>query len=318
MSSALFFISFACLSTQKPPKVTPQERMPEVITKAEPKMVSFEISQPNETEQVSHGFPPEMIVSIITEDIIRNEPIKLLYSANPPFDRPEILLKWMDINSELYLYLPDELRSREDFKEKAKQNGIEMGLEITERTTARIKPDINARFSLYASDTTNGYLAAPRERQQFEEGDMLKSLKSIKADDQQTWYLITAEQTSDRAQEKQDFEMLTNVGAVNFEDFSLGVDAGWLHWSATEPAIFADQYISGIYTFRFVEHGDLAIYLDFEEISFEGFDSGYAFIEAVEAGALKEGDKVRLIWKKPASSKETPEIVWMPDFAASE
>lgn len=304
----------ACFSAKSPPPtIIENAAESSSIKKAATQTPPAEILPENAYQPRIFDFPDELMVGEINDELIRKNPMLILHSPAPPFDQPEKLLGWMDINVNLYLYLPSSLRNQEEFKEKAIKNGIPMGVELTETTVARVKPDSNTRESLYASDTTNGYLTGERPLQEFPQNATLIPITSTEINGE-TWFQVTAERTSDRESEKEDFEMLSNVGGVEFEDFSFAVDEGWIPASVTKPAIYADQYTSGLYTFESAVNGDLGIYVEFEEISFDGFDIEYSFLEASETDKLQKGDKVRIIWKKPASSTEESLLVWVPTF----
>ena len=263
-------------------------------------------------QEKTFDLPADMVITEITDAMIQNDPSVILYTPSPPFDQRETILAWLDLNVKVYFYLPDELRNDRAIQVRAIQNGIPMGIELTEAFTARVQPDMNAVEARGASYVSNGNLMSGRSRQEYAKGALHTVLKS-KEMDGEIWYQVLEESKTNREDEKEMFDMLNNHG-VSFENFGFSVDEAWIPASLTKNAIYAEQNMSGIYTFNDVQNGDLALYVLFDEISFAGFEQEYAFFDAVLEGKLKSGDKVRVIWRKAANSQEKYDLIWVPEF----
>ena len=286
----------------------PREEVPEKVLVEKQEVVE---AKRGEGERF-FDFPAEQLIPEITDEMITKDPSVILYTPAPPFDQRETILRWLTLNVEVYYYLPDELRDDRAIQVRAIQNGIPMGIELAEDFTARVLPDMNAAQSRGPSEVSNGYLMSGRNLQTYEKGVKHRVLQSKKIDGE-TWLQVVKEKKMDRAEEKNMFDMLDNHG-VSFEEFGFSVDAAWIPKSLTKNAIYAEQNMSGIYTFNEVQNGDLAVYVLFDEISFAGFEQEYAFFDAVLEGKLQRGDKVRVIWRKSASAREEYELLWVPEF----
>jgi len=318
----LFLLSCASKQASSNPKpesaerqevVIPTAAAPEkMVAEAEKRVENKVVEEERGEQEKTFDFPAEMVITEITDTMIQNDPSVILYTSSPPFDQRETILAWLDLNVKVYFYLPEELRNDRAIQVRAIQNGIPMGIELTEAFTARVQPDMNAAEARGASYVSNGNLMSGRSRLEYAKGSLHTVLKSNKLDGE-TWYQVLKESKSNREDEKEMFEMLDNHG-VSFEDFGFSVDAAWIPASLTKNAIYAEQSMSGIYTFNDVQNGDLAVYVLFDEISFAGFEEEYAFFDAVLEGKLKSGDKVRVIWRKAANSPEKYDLIWAPEF----
>jgi hypothetical protein len=187
-----------------------------------------------------------------------------------------------------------------------------MGVKIKADVQARVRPAANAAVSRGSSDTTNGYLVEGRPIQSFAAADRVPVLGATIVDGE-AWIQVTKARSTSREADRKNFETLTNVGGVEFEDFSHAVDAGWIPATGTEPAILSARYFTGLYRLNSVENGDLAVYVGFDEQQFEGFDTPhYTLMTLLESGRIAVGDRIRVVWRESLTKSESAELEWLP------
>jgi hypothetical protein len=252
------------------------------------------------------------LVHELNEATVKTNPMAILMMKNPPFSDPEKIISLMKHNVALFSYLPDKLRKQKKVQEAAIALGIQQGLVMTEDYHARVRPSHTATLAYDKATAPNGYIAEGRPPQKQKKGDLLAAIET-KSVNGENWYLIKRAMKSTKAADDKEWGDAANVGGVKREDFSLSVDPGWIPAKVTHKAITAQQYVSGLYTYDSAQNGDLSIYVSFQEdLGFEGFGPEYDFLFAEEKGLISKGDQIRVIWKKSARSKDSPEIIWTP------
>jgi len=256
--------------------------------------------------------PPDFKVSAAVLSTLAKDPLAIFTLTPSPFEQPQSIPALMEANPGIFEYLPPDLRKQPDLREKAIALGASTGIRFTKDVKARVSPNANAAISYGSNPASNGYLADPRPVQGFSAGDTLKPLSTQTVGDQ-IWYQVTAQRKSSRAEDRENYESLSNVGGIPFEGYTMAIDPGWVPASVTEETILADHYISRECTFNGVQNGDLAVYVDFEEVGFESFDEmAYKLMALQEKGTVSPGDRFRIVWRVPADSRERLSLVWIP------
>lgn len=232
--------------------------------------------------------------------------MQVMFLSEPVTD-PQVAMQWMAANPAVYSYLSRALQEDPAVQARAIELGRVQGVKITDAVIARSAPRSDAPAALYPSDTTNGYLADVRQEQRL--ADTILPILEEKTVDGVRWYRLVAPQTSTREADRSGFEGLSNVGNIDFEDFSFSSDPGWVPADKTTPSVVTQRCGAGLYTFRDVSNGDMGVYVDFEGISFADFDEpNYAILDAAESGQLSSGDQIRLIWCDQS-------IQWLPTLS---
>lgn len=256
--------------------------------------------------------PPGQVVTKLTPEIVKDNPMAVLFMKSPPWDDLARVLALMQHNAELYDYMPPKLRINPNVQALAEKLGLPMGVRITADTQARVRPATDAAVSQGPSDTTNGYLVDNRPVQSFSLGDRVQVLGTISMDGVQ-WLKVTEARPTSREQDRMTFDTLSNVGGVTFKDFSHTIDEGWVPAAITEPAILSARYITGLYRFDSVENGDLAVYVYFDEMGFGGFDTPhYTLMSLLDAGKIKKGDQIRVVWRESLQKSQESTLEWLP------
>lgn len=227
--------------------------------------------------------------------VLAQDPMAVLFARAPGWDDPALVSSWLDVNPAVYGYLPLEVQRQPDVQAKAVALGLPVGVRMTADVVARTAPQADSPVALWASDTTNGYLVEGRQEQAFAAGATAPNLQVQDVDGVQ-WIQVTAPVTRTAAQDDAVFETLSNVGGVERAAFSLATDPGWVPASVTEPAVRSTECSAGLYTFQSVENGDLAVYVNFDEVGTEDFsDAAYTLLAHAESGALTPGAQVYLV-----------------------
>lgn len=253
---------------------------------------------------VTEAAPAPAGVPTFDDATLRSDPMAVLRVAEAPVTDVATVLGWMAVNPKVYDYLPASVQADPAVAERAVSLGYAWGVALSTAVTARSAPRSDAPAAMLPSDTPNGYIYGPREEQQHAAGARLAVLETVEGEGG-SWVRISEEKVADRAEDRAAFDMCDNVGGVAFEDFTYARDPGWIPASSTTPAVLAPRCQAESLTFQGVENGDLAIYVSFEEISFEGFDDhAYTLLSASEAGALSPGDTIQVAWCDDA-------IVWL-------
>ena len=268
----------------------------------------------NTTEQTANVFdiPENQVVTTLTTEIVKENPMAVLFMKSPPWDDLGQVLALMQHNPALYDYMPPKLRGNPNVLALAEKLGLPMGVRFTADTQARTQPAMNAPVSKGASDTTNGYLVDVRPVQSFAAGDQVCVLETTTVNGAQ-WHKVTQAQQTSREQDQESFRTLSNVGGVTFADFSHGVDEGWVPAAITEPVILSARYVTGLYRFASVENGDLGVYVNFDEMGFDGFDTPhYTMLSLFDAGKITKGDRIRVVWRESLQKAQDPTLVWLP------
>jgi len=256
--------------------------------------------------------PADQVVTALTPELVKRDPMSVLFMAAPPWDDRTRVLELMRENVQLYAYMPESLRADPEILALAEALGLPKGVKITKETQARVLPSPDAKVALGPSDTTNGYLADVRPVQSFAADDLLQVFDT-KTVDGTVWVKVTEARPVPRSEDKNLFQMLSNVGGVDFKDFSHTVDEGWIPATSTEPAILSARYITGLYRLASVQNGDMGIYVDFDEQQFSGFDRvHYTLMMLLDGGQISPGDRIRVVWKESLLKSEEPELVWLP------
>jgi hypothetical protein len=256
--------------------------------------------------------PPDQVVTKLTPEIVKDNPMAVLFMKSPPWDDLGQVLALMQHNAELYDYMPPKLRINPNVQALAEKLGLPMGVRITADTQARVRPATGAAVSQGASDTTNGYLVDNRPTQPLALGDRIQVLETTTINGAQ-WHKVTQGRQTSREQDRASFNTLSNVGGVTFENFSHAVDEGWIPAAITEPAILSARYVTGLYQFDSVENGDLGVYVYFDEMGFDGFDTPhYTMMSLLDAGKIKKGDRIRVVWKESLQKSHEPTLEWLP------
>ena len=258
------------------------------------------------------GTPPDQIVSKLTAEIVKRDPIAVMLMKSPPWDDRAQVLELMQHNVHLYDFMPPALRKDPEIQALAAKLGLPMGVKFKSDVQARVRPAADAAVAKGPSDTTNGYLAAGRPIQSFATGDRVAVLGTITVDGV-PWIRVTDAVSTSREEDKQSFNELSNVGGIAFEDFSHAVDEGWIPATVTEPVIMSARYFTGLHRLDSVQNGDLAVYVGFDGLHFEGFDTPhYTLMTLLESGRIAPGDRIRLVWRESLTKSESAELVWLP------
>jgi hypothetical protein len=266
------------------------------------------------TERIVNVFdtPESQMVTKLTPEIVKDNPMAVLFMKSPPWDDLGQVLTLMQHNAALYDYMPPKLRANPNVQALAEKLGLPMGVRFTADTQARTQPAMDAPVSKGASDTTNGYLVDVRPVQSFASGDQVRVLETTTANGVQ-WHKVTQARQTSREQDQKSFRTLSNVGGVTFADFSHGVDEGWVPAAITEPVILSARYVTGLYRFDSVENGDLGVYVNFDEMGFDGFDTPhYTMMSLFDAGKIRKGDRIRVVWKESLQKSHEPTLEWLP------
>ncbi len=256
--------------------------------------------------------PPDQVVTTLTPELVKRDPMAVMFMESPPWDNRARVLELMRHNVQLYDYMPPALRSDPEILALAKELGLPMGVRIKTDTQARVLPSPDAAVALGASDTTNGYLADARPIQSFASDDRVRILGTTTVDGA-PWLQVTEARPVPRREDNKSFNTLSNVGGVAFGDFSHSVDEGWIPATVTEPAILSARYITGLYRLDSVENGDMGIYVYFDEQQFGGFETEhYTLLTLLDSGDIASGDRIRVVWRESLQKSEEPELVWLP------
>lgn len=261
-------------------------------------------------------FAEKDLVHVLTASTVKANPMAILMMKDPPFSEPDKIIALMKHNVALFSYLPEKLRKDKNIREAAISLGVQQGLVMTKNYHARTLPTETATLAYDRATAPNGYIVEGRPPQKLKKGDLLMALQT-KTIGGEKWYLIKRENKSTEAEDQKTWDDSANVGGIKREDFSQSVDSAWIPATVTEKAITADQYVSGLYTYDGTQNGDTAVYVGFiDGPQFDGFGPEYDFLFGEEKGLVASGDRVRVIWKKPAKSEESPQLVWNPLPAA--
>ncbi|MEC8191261.1 MAG: hypothetical protein VX127_00915 [Myxococcota bacterium] len=254
--------------------------------------------------------PPERAVTELTPEVVKADPMAALFVANPPWADRDRVMALLRHNAALYHYLPPALRADPEVRSLAEQLGLPKGVRITADSTGRVAPRADATPAKGPSDTTNGYLVDGRPTRSFVANDRLPVL-ATQVVDGVTWIKVFEGKAVSREKDRSLYRMLSNVGGVPFDDFSLAADDAWIPAAVTEPAIHSARFITGLYPLGGVEHGDLGIYVTLGDRTFSGFDSVHeTLLTLVDAGTVSVGDQIRVVWREPLRKSEAPELVW--------
>jgi len=250
-------------------------------------------------------FPQTLTAADLTEAMLKDDPMQVLFLSEPVTD-PAVAMQWMAANPKVYNFLSQSLQDDAAVQARAIELGRTAGAKITDAVIAQREPRSDAPAALYPSDTTNGYLAEPRQQQRLE--DVTLPILEEKTVDGELWYRLVEPHTSTPEEDQASFNNVSNVGGIAFEDFSFSRDPGWVPAAKTTPGVVARRCGAGLYTFASVDNGDMGVYVSFDEIAFDDFDdSNYAILQAFSEDRLAAGDQVRLIWCEDA-------IAWLPAF----
>jgi len=252
-----------------------------------------------------YDFPQTLTPADLTEAALQADPRAVMFLSEPITD-PLQAMQWMAANAEVYSYLPQALQEDAAVQARALELGRMQGATITGSVTARRAPRSDAPVALYPSDTTNGYLSEKRQEQRL--SNVILPILDEKTVDGVRWYQLVAASVTTREEDREGFNDVSNVGSISFEDFSFSSDPGWVPASETTPGVITPRCGVGLYTFESVENGDMGVYVSFDGITFDDFDSpNYAILEAATSGMLTGGDQVRLIWCDGS-------IEWLPSL----
>ena len=256
--------------------------------------------------------PPDQIVTKLTAEIVKRDPVAVMLMKSPPWDDRAQVLDLMQHNVHLYDFMPTALREDPEIRSLAAKLGLPMGVKFKADVQARVRPAAVAAVARGPSDTTNGYLAAGRPTQSFAAADRVAVLGTTTVDGV-PWIRVTDAVPSSREDDQKSFNELSNVGGVTFEDFSHAVDEGWIPAAVTEPVILSARYFTGLYRLNSVENGDLAVYVSFDGLHFEGFDTPhYTLMTLLESGHIAVGDRIRVVWRESLTKSESAELEWLP------
>jgi hypothetical protein len=256
--------------------------------------------------------PPDQVVTTLTPELVKRDPIAVMFMKSPPWADRARVIELMQHNVRLYDFMPTALREDPEIRALAAKLGLPMGVKIKADVQARVHPAADAAVARGPSDTTNGYLAEGRPIQSFASDDRVHVLGTTTVDGV-PWLRVTEAVSNSRKADRKSFEMLSNVGGVAFEDFSHAVDEGWIPAAVTEPAILSARYFTGLYRLNSVENGDLAIYVGFDGLHFEGFDTPhYTLMTLLESGRIAVGDRIRVVWRESLTKSEGAELEWLP------
>jgi hypothetical protein len=256
--------------------------------------------------------PPDQIVTTLTAELVKRDPIAVMLMKSPPWDDRARVIELMQHNVHLYDFLPTALREDPEIRALAAKLGLPMGVKIKADVQARVRPAADAAVAHGPSDTTNGYLAAGRPTQSFAAGDRVAVLGTTTVDGV-PWTRVTEAVSNSRKDDEKSFNELSNVGGVTFEDFSHAVDEGWIPAAVTEPVIMSARYFTGLYRLNSVQNGDLAIYVGFDGLHFEGFDTPhYTLMTLLESGRIAVGDRIRVVWRESLTESESAGLEWLP------
>ena len=256
--------------------------------------------------------PPDQIVTKLTAELVKRDPIAVMLMKSPPWDDRARVIELMQHNVHLYDFMPTALREDPEIRALAAKLGLSMGVKFKADVQARIRPAADAAVAHGPSDTTNGYLAADRPTQSFGTGDRVAVLGTTTVDGV-PWIRVTDAVPSSREDDQKSFNELSNVGGVTFEGFSHAVDEGWIPAAVTEPVILSARYFTGLYRLDSVQNGDLAVYVGFDGLHFEGFDTPhYTLMTLLESGHIAVGDRIRVVWRESLTKSESAEMEWLP------
>ncbi len=259
-----------------------------------------------------YDISPDQVVTELTAEVVKNNPMAVMFMKKPPWEDRKKVLELMQHNVELYTYMPVALREDPEVRKAALALGLPAGVRLTADVPARVRPSKTAALSYGGSDTTNGYLVDKRPQIVFAKGDQAPVLKKTVVDGQE-WIQVNEGRVSSREDDKKTYQMMSNVGGIEFKDFSFSVDPGWIPASATESVVYSPRAVTDVRAFRDVQNGDLAVYVGFEGVDFEGFsETNYTLLSRSEKGLLHSGDRVRLVWLESMVSTEHPKLVWLP------
>ena len=256
--------------------------------------------------------PPDQMVTKLTAEIVKRDPIAVMLMKSPPWDDRARVIELMQHNVHLYDFMPTALREDPEIRALAAKLGLPMGVKFKADVQARVRPAADAAVANGPSDTTNGYVVEGRPIQSFAAADRVAVLGTTTVDGV-PWIRVTDAVPSSREEDKKSFNELSNVGGVTFEDFSHAVDEGWIPAAVTEPVIMSARYFTGLYRLDSVQNGDLAVYVGFDGLHFEGFDTPhYTLMTLLESGHIAPGDRIRLVWRESLTKSESAELEWLP------
>jgi len=256
--------------------------------------------------------PPDQIVTKLTPELVKRDPIVVMLMKSPPWDDRARVIELMQHNVHLYDFMPTALREDPEIRALAAKLGLPMGVKFKADVQARVRPAADAAVAKGPSDTTNGYVVEGRPIQSFTAGDRVAVLGTTTVDGVQ-WIRVTESVSTSREDDEKSFNDVSNVGGVTFEDFSHAVDEGWIPAAVTEPVILSARYFTGLYRLNSVQNGDLAVYVDFDEQDFEGFDTPhYTLMTLLESGHIAVGDRIRVVWRESLTKSESAELEWLP------
>ena len=259
-----------------------------------------------------YDISPDLVVTELTAEVVKNNPMAVMFMKKPPWEDRKKVLELMQHNVELYTYMPVALREDPEIRKSALALGLPAGVRLTADMPARVRPSKSAPLAFGGSDTTNGYLVDKRPQITFSKGDVAPVLKKTVVDGQE-WVQVSEGRVTSREEDKEAYQMMSNVGGIKFEDFSFSMDPGWIPASATESVVYSPRAVTDVRTFEGAQNGDLAVYVGFDGVDFEGFsENNYTLLSRSEKGLLHSGDRVRLVWLESMVATEHPELVWLP------
>lgn len=297
-SALVLMFTFGCENsqpTEPAPQPAPQPAEPALAEPApQPAAPAPQPAEPALAGARVFDFPQTLTAADLTAAVLQDDPLKVMYLSEPVTD-PQVAMQWMAANPKVYSYLPQPLQDDDAVQARAIELGRTAGAKITDAVIAQSAPRSDAPAALYPSDTTNGYLAEPRQEQRLE--NVTLPILEEKTVDGELWYRLVESQTTTPEEDQDGFENVSNVGGIAFEDFSFSCDPGWVPAAKTTPGVVSPRCGTGLYTFESVENGDMGVYVSFEGISFDDFDDpNYAILKAYGDDDLSSGDQVRLIW----------------------
>ena len=259
-----------------------------------------------------YDIPADQVVTELTAEVVKTNPMAVLFMKKPPWEDRKKVLELMQYNSEFYAYMPVALREDPEFRKAAIALGLPEGVRLTSDVQARARPSKTAPLSYGGSDTTNGYLVDKRPQIMFAKGDLAPVLKRKMVDGQE-WIQVSEGRVNPREDDKKAYQMMSNVGGISFEDFSFSSDPGWILGSVTESVVYSSRAVTGVHTYKGAQNGDLAVYVRFEGLSFSDFSSmNYTLMMREEKGTLEIGDRIRIVWMESLVAAEDPQLVWLP------
>ena len=269
------------------------------------------LSSPARAESV-FDTPPDQIVTKLTAELVKRDPVAVMLMKSPPWDDRAQVIELMQHNVHLYDFMPTALREDPEIRALAAKMGLPMGVKFKADVQARVRPAADAAVANGPSDTTNGYVSEGRPTQSFTAGDRVAVLGTTTVDGV-PWIRVTDAVPSSREEDEKSFNEVSNVGGVTFEDFSHAVDEGWIPAAVTEPVIMSARYFTGLYRLDSVQNGDLAVYVGFDGLHFEGFDTPhYTLMTLLESGHIAVGDRIRVVWRESLTVSESAEMEWLP------